>query len=571
MWVKNCKEFGSIEELMRNRSGALFDIESYPAGILPVIGGMGNLIRAIAERCKNGDPIFIITDYDADGCSSAMIMGKTLVAISSGPVFIDVPNRFVDGYGVSNRVIDEAYEQCNALTFRGNPMIILTDNGITKEAEIAYAKSKGFDTVVIDHHLAEQAPPSATVVVDPWVVPGSEFNGYCAGGLCFRVCHELLGMFHPEEREQIEAENLFWAAVATVADMVPILYENRVIVKNGLAVIPESVSCFVDTIFGFHKDSLTTEDVGFTLGPCMNAAGRYGRLDREMLFDLLGDPDQRMEVAGELYELNAKRKDDTALCVKQAEALIATQKEDDKALVLYVPDAFVGVIGIAAGNLAQKYKKPVILLSDSQSNEDEITGSGRSYSGVHLKNALDECSDYLTRYGGHAAAAGLTLHRDSFQSFRQKFLDSVGQYKLDDTQVYDFDVTPDDDWVGIQKEIEEHGPYGVDNQQPVYCVHHYTIPPTEKAVRIMGANNEHLKFYGGKYDAVFFGGVSRYRAINSPTSMKLYGYIKKSVFMGRERIEFEVLDIEPDETLTCELVAGKATALSNRLASRCRD
>ena len=558
MWIRS-GSYGSIRELAESRPGAIYDIPDYMnKADLPHICGLDEgckLLKSHIEKAKRGEEsgIAIVTDYDADGITSGTIMKKTIDFLTGTSCCrLVCPNRFSDGYGVSMQMIDSLISDHTSL-------IILTDNGITKNDEVKKARDNGADVLIIDHHLPSDNLPDATVIIDPWATGKSEFNDYCAAGLAYRMARLLLST-EVDRSFDLERELLFLSAIGTVSDMVPLLNENRVIVKEGLSIIPENWSALIDELLGDNKSTLTTDDVGFTVGPCLNSVGRYGILDEEMLGRFcFGDS----ELGKLLRETNQKRKEDTAVAVQLAEQLIERYNlQNEKMFILYIYPAYQGVLGIASSNIAQKYKRPVILLSSSEENKWEAVGSARSYGNFNIKEMLDKCSEKLIKYGGHSSAAGLSLNVMDIGQFTKMALYNSIDITSDNVMCYDFEINTSRDLGAIYSELEKYGPYGIGNPAPVFKINNYQLFSSAKdKAQIIGRTKEHIRLNGVKYSATYFGGAKKYYDLGKPDELTLYGKIKKQVFHSRERIEIEVMDIEPVK------VSAKRTALADRIAS----
>ena len=554
-WIKSGAHV-SVRDLMKSREGALYDIPDYKNNqSLPFIQNLSLACSLIAKHARSSHPnIVIVTDYDCDGVTAGNILKKAIdCLIQNGECMLTCPNRFDDGYGISVRMVEELPTVASGE--RG--LLILADNGITKTQEIAMAVGKGYEALIVDHHLPAEELPDA-LIVDPWAIPGSEFCEYCAAGLSYRIARELL-KGSGGNTASIAEEILFLAAVGTVSDLVPLLHENRVIVRNGLMSVPEKWQPFIKAVFNDNKTFLTADDVGFTLGPCINSIGRYGLLDDEVLRSI-GDADPVLGT--KLVVMNDKRKADTVLATTLAEQYIERYGlQNEKVFVLYIYPAYAGVLGIAAANLAQKYKRPVILLSSTEDDMRTAVGSGRSYGDFNLKELLDSCASKLIKYGGHKAAAGLTMEVLNVSDFKKEVKEKTANFHCDDVAIYDFEISADADFNVISEEVEKYGPYGMGNPVPMFKINNFQLLAGRMSAQVIGKTKEHLKLNGTRWSAVYFGGAKRFVEMGSPESLVLYGSIKRSTFKRHTRVDVEVKDIEPFE------VVKKRSALSERISS----
>ena len=546
MWQKN--SVSTISELIAQRPGADFELEDYmllPAEKLPVISNLSLMSASILNLLVEHN-ILIVTDYDTDGITAGIIIKKALSFLSlwlsdelgrpASDIRIEVPNRFTDGYGFQTR---------HAEMISGG-VIILLDNGISQHSEIRYARERGNTVFVVDHHLPGDTLPEADLIVNPWAVPGSEFTGYCAAGLAYRLVREMFqlsGIDQETTRSAME-EFVFLAAIGTVGDMVPVLYENRLIVRQGLENVPEIWKHAIHVLLDEEKDTMTVDDIGFSVSPCFNAPGRLGHLDSVMLERLgLASEDDKDGIAHELRDMNTLRREKTAEAVEIVEEII---REDDldqfPAIILSSDRLFPGVLGIVAGNIAERHRKPVILLAPSESGY--LTGSSRTYGRIHLKQMLDAVSHLLIRYGGHAAAAGLTLDESELEHMKRAVFEYLDSHTgaSDDLQLYDFELLPEEDWQPLYDEIRSRGPFGQDNPAPVFRCEFNPLPGLTKRI---GEGKNHIKIRGRRYDAIGFNMADLYETkIKDERGLCLYGQLSENVYHGESTLQFQLIDFE---------------------------
>lgn len=546
MWQKN--NVSSITDLIAQRPGADFDLDHYMSlrsDELPVISNLSLMSESILNLLT-GHEILIVTDYDTDGITAGIILKKSLLFLSqwlsdelgrsASAIRLEVPNRFSDGYGFQKRHAEMI----------SDGIIILLDNGISQLSEIQYARERGNTVFVVDHHLPGDTLPDADLIVNPWAVPGSKFSDYCAAGLTYRLVREMFQFcgVDDETTQSAMQEFVFLAAVGTVGDMVPVLNENRVIVKHGLNNIPEIWKHAVNVLLDEQRDSVSVDDIGFSISPCFNAPGRLGHLDSNMLDRLgLASEDDKDTIAHELRDMNAVRREKTNEAVQIVEQIISKNDLDQYPAIIVCSDQlFPGVLGIVAGNVAERHRKPVILLAPSENGH--LVGSSRTYGKTHLKHMLDAVSHLLIRYGGHAAAAGLTVDESELEHMKASVYDYLESHtdKSDDIQMYDFDLLPEEDWQPLYDQVSYFGPFGQDNPAPVFRCEFTPLPGLTKRI---GEGRNHIKIKGRRYDAVGFNMADLYESrISDERCLCLYGQLSENIYHGQSVLQLQLLDFE---------------------------
>jgi single-stranded-DNA-specific exonuclease len=384
-----------------------------PFGLRDMDRAVERLLRAIAAREK----ILIYGDYDVDGTSSVVLLTKA-IELAGGTAAYHVPHRLKDGYGMRSDVVEEAASG-------GVSLIVSVDTGIRAAEVVAHANQLGIDVVVTDHHLPESALPPALAVLNPnrpdCTYPGKNL---CGAGVAFKLAQGLLSRLDwPAGKAQRVCESLMkLVAIATVADVVPLTGENRIIVRHGLAglsaVRNPGLRALLD-VAGFRNGNLpSSRQVAFQIAPRLNAAGRMDTAKTAVELFLTADPDRAFELARQLHDHNTDRQQVEAGIRDSCEKFALD--ESSSALVYYAEDWHRGVLGIVASRLVERFRRPVFVLS--RNPEDGLgQGSGRSIKAFHLLNALDSMSDLFLRYGGHEHAAGVTLEIARIEEFRQRF------------------------------------------------------------------------------------------------------------------------------------------------------
>ncbi len=555
-WVKSV--FTTLAERQESIPGALYDIPSYetPGTCLPEIANLALLAELLTKRLTNRN-IVIFGDYDVDGIFSMGIMQKSLLflgrfaeAVSGKPastVEIMVPDRFQEGYGFSVAHAAKIHKST----------ILLLDNGIVQYDAILKAKENGNEVFVVDHHEPGDRLPDADVIVNPHAISGGAYDNYCAAGLSYRLARAMFegkwldSVVDAAVKAEAMQEFLFMAAIATVADVVPLLWENRVIVREGMKTIPQHWKNICFSLMDSEKPYLNEGDVAFKIAPAINAVGRLGELNKEFVEELM-TAENTEQISAQMQYMNHERKQMTKRILK------ALRLPDPRAKVIVVQDDTIttGIAGIIAGHLAEKHGKPVFVFS--KANDGMITGSARAAKGtLHLKNLLDEISaknpGLLSRYGGHESAAGVTISADKLSVFTES-ANSLADYKPITERVYDFELGQYD-WFDVYDNLQKFAPYGEGNPSPIL---HFHVTGEENKVTVMA--KEHLKIQHGNYEAVGFNMADK--ANLGCLEYDLYGTLQMNEYRGSCRVQLNIVDFEqPKEE------AAPATDFSNALAA----
>ena len=445
---------------------------------------MPEAVAAVQGAVRRGEPILVHGDYDVDGqCSAAMLTRILREAGAQAHAF--VPHRIRDGYDFGPAGLARA----RAL---GARLIITCDCGITAIDTVRAARAEGIEVIVSDHHLPGDALPPATAVLDPRRPDcASPDKDLCGTGVAFKLAQALvpaLGL-----PDQLPWHFLDYVALATVADVVPLVGENRILVRHGLKLLANSrwpgLAALVETA-GLSGKPLRAGHVGFILAPRLNAAGRIGDAGDGLRLLMTDDAAEAAKLARELETLNARRQEMDQQILVSAEAALAAQgSEDDRAIVLAADDWHPGVIGIVASRLVERYGRPTFLIAWEG---DVGRGSGRSIRGFDLHGALHRVGGCLEKFGGHSMAAGLTVRRDRFQEFRVAFLAVAAQLLRPDdlvpAQRVDLELPLANLSADLERLMRHLEPCGAGNPAPVFGV---------RGARAVGARRvgtNHLRF-----------------------------------------------------------------------------
>jgi len=447
---------------------------------------MSRAVALVAGAVRAGVPVLVHGDYDVDGQCAAAMLTRVLQSVG-GNVHAFVPHRIRDGYDFGEAGLREAQRLRAGL-------IITCDCGITAVDAVRAARAAGIEVIVTDHHVPGDALPPASAVLDP-LRPDcpSEDKDLCGTGVAFKLAQALVPALGISPN--LPFHFLDFVALATVADVVPLTGENRILVRHGLKLLADShwtgVRALLDAA-GLAGKPLKSGHVGFILAPRLNAAGRIGDANDGLRLLLTDDPDDAARIARELETLNARRQalDQRVLedAVQLADRALDAGAED-RALVLAAEGWHPGVIGIVASRLVERYGRPTFLVGW---DGDTGRGSGRSIAGFDLHAALQRVGHHLEKYGGHTMAAGLTIRRDRYEAFRIAFLavagELLGPTDLVPAQRVDLELplrlVSDD----LEKLIRYLEPCGAGNPAPVFGV---------RGARAVGAKrvgSNHLRF-----------------------------------------------------------------------------
>jgi len=484
--------------------------------------------------------ILIYGDYDVDGITSVSFLHLLLKELGAHVSYY-IPNRQTEGYGLSEYGIDEAEK-------RQVQLIITVDCGITGHEQIDYANNKGIDVIVTDHHEPGPTLPNAVAVVDPKRHDSTyPFQQLAGVGVAYKVAQALLLRLGIDE--SILENFIELVAIGTSADIVPLIDENRIFVKNGLQRLNDCENAGLKSLIkaaGLTGKEIGTGQIVFVIAPRINAVGRMGDAQRAVELLTTDDVDQATAIASILEEENQNRKNVDESAYYEAIDLVESffDKESTHSIILHKEGWHTGVIGIVASRVGEKYYRPTILISV----EDGIgKGSARSISGFDLYNVLKECEDLFIGFGGHKYAAGLTIEEDNIPEFKRRFEeiasktlnpeDMVPTLKIEAELMLD-DI--DEKFVRLLKKL---APFGPQNMRPIFFSRNLQIVGTPM---IVGRN--HLKFKVRQTDKVFdviaFNmGDLLYRLTPGEANLDMTYVVEENEYMGRKSIQLRAKDL----------------------------
>lgn len=552
------------EAIERFLHGSLRDL--YDPFLLRDADRAAQIVRAKIEA---GKKIRIIGDYDIDGICSTYILSAGL-AHCGAAVDTAIPHRIHDGYGLNNRLIQEAWEA-------GTDTIVTCDNGIAAREQIAYAKSLGMTVIVTDHHEVpfeiredgsrQECLPAADAVIDPKRRDcGYPFDGICGAVVAYKFLQVLFAGEEKDGAEELLRELLAFAAFATVGDVMELVDENRIIVRYGLRQILNSSNYGMQALLaanGLQDKKLSAYHIGFVLGPCLNATGRLDTADRALRMFCTADKAEAATIAGELKELNESRKDMTLRGTEEAARMIEhSSLKEDRVLVVYLQDCHESLAGIIAGRIRERYHRPVFVLTRS---EEGVKGSGRSIEAYHMYEKMSECKQLYTKYGGHKLAAGVSMPEENVEPFRAYLNEHCGLTAEDLIEKIHIDVPMPMSYVtpAFVKQLSVLEPFGNGNAKPVFAQKNVRL----LSGRILGKHGNVGKYSvadenGRRYDMMYFGDLEMWHiflreqfgrsaferlyqgggAVGSGICIHVIYYPDLNVYQGRESLQMVMQD-----------------------------
>ena len=510
-----------VASLIRNRDVIGDDaIEKYLNGTIAdlydgmLMKDMDKAVAVLGEKIKENAKIRIIGDYDIDGIQSTYILLEGFRMLGAD-VDSDIPDRMKDGYGLNRNLIDRALEA-------DVDTIITCDNGIAAAEEIAYAKSMGMTIVVTDHHEVPYTEigagrryilPEADAVVDPKQEDCTyPFKGLCGAAVAYKLVEALMeAMGKDAEDADYLMENV---AIATIGDVMDLVDENRIFVKQGLDMLKRTENLGLKALMectGVNVDKLSSYHIGFVIGPCMNASGRLDTAKRALELLEAKKVAEADLLAGDLKALNDSRKDMTAQAVEEAFIQVENSElKDADVLVVYLPECHESLAGIVAGRIREKYYRPVFVLTKGA---EGLKGSGRSIETWHMYEGLNRVKHLLSKFGGHKMAAGLSMPEENLEQFRKEINEKSGITPEDLNEKIAIDMQLPFECVN-EKFIEELAvlePFGKGNARPVFAERQVQV----ESARILGKNKNVLKLqvkdlHGTRMDAMYFGDVNTF-------------------------------------------------------------
>ena len=506
---------------------------------------MDKAVLRLEKAISTEEKVMIYGDYDVDGTTAFALLYKYLKNKCENPEYY-IPDRYTEGYGVSILAID--YAARNGIT-----LMIVTDCGVKAVEKVRYAKSKGVDVIICDHHTPGDELPDAVAVLDPQRKDCHYPYRWLSGcGVSFKLA-QAYSMKHNLPMTDLY-KLLDLVCVSIASDIVPITGENRILAHFGLLQLNRKPSLGLKTILSFSgigKD-LTINDIVFRIGPKINAAGRVESGNKSVELLIADDETRATEVAASINNFNDQRKKLDHDITEEALEYINQSHYDQsqKATVLYNPNWHKGVIGIVASRLTEVYYRPAVVLTRT---DDMATGSARSVSGFDVYKAIEHCRDLLENFGGHTYAAGLSMKVENVEAFTRRFEEYVSQHILPEQTSAVINIDAEIDFRDITSkffnDLKKFNPFGPDNIKPIFCTHHVYDYGTSKVV---GRDQEHIKLElvdnksNNVMNGIAFGQSSHVRYIKTKRSFDICYTIEENTHK-RGEVQLQIEDIKPIE------------------------
>lgn len=515
---------------------------------------MEKAISLIIETMENGESIRIFGDYDQDGISSTMTLLDGLLYFYDD-ISYDIPDRVIDGYGISDRMIDRAIEANVSL-------IITCDNGISAIDQVKRLKENGIKVIVTDHHQVskkedgewvEQILPKADCVINPKRLDNTyPFDDLCGAGVAFKLIQALY------QRLDGDMEYLYglleYVAMGTVCDVVSLTDENRIFVREGLKRINNTEKLAIKALVEENSwnREVSAYTLGFIIGPCMNATGRLStaKLAIDMLME--DDIEKIRTYAKKLVSLNTERKELTNIGLEKTLEIIKDKKYyNDDIIIVDVENIEESICGIIAGRIKEKFNKPTIIMTES-SQDGILKGSGRSIEAYNIYKEVFEIKDILESFGGHPIACGLSIRSDKVEEFRQKLNDKSKLKKDDFVNIINIDAQIPIDKLSLEfaESLQRLEPFGKDNPKAKFADKNLFI----KNINMIGKNNNTMKMIlnknGRDIEAIKFNAQKDYKYLSDKFKANIIGnkidavfYPDINEFNGRRNLQVKLIDI----------------------------
>lgn len=503
---------------------------------------MEKAVAILQEKIENRNRIRIIGDYDIDGVMSTYILLESLRGLGCD-VDMMIPNRITDGYGINEHLIEQAWQE-------GRDTIITCDNGIAAVTQIRKAKDLGMTVIVTDHHEVpfedlegerkEILPPADAIVNPKQKACSYPFAGLCGAVVAMKVMEALYEKMAPEV--DLVDKMLPFAGIATIGDVMDLQDENRILVKEGLQRLHHTTNLGLQELIrvnNLEPENISPYHIGFILGPCLNASGRLDTAKRALQLLLADSREEAAVLAGDLKNLNESRKEMTAQGLEKAiEQVESTSMMEDTVLVVFLPECHESLAGIIAGRLRERYHKPSFVLTRG---EEGVKGSGRSIESYSMYEKLCECKEYLTKFGGHPMAAGLSLEEENVERFRRKLNEQSGLTEEDLVEKVTIDVPMPIHYIrkDLVQELSLLEPFGKGNEKPLFAQKNLWI----SQMRVFGKNRNVVKMRltdenGYPMDGVYFGNGDEFvEEGRGKRKISIVYYPDINMYQGRESLQ----------------------------------
>ena len=490
---------------------------------------MQKAVNRLNEALGRKERILVYGDYDVDGCTAVALVYRFLQQFYSNIDYY-IPDRNEDGYGVSRKGVDYACET-------GVGLVIVLDCGIKATDEVAYAREKGIDFIICDHHVpGPELPPAVAILNAKRLDNTYPYEHLCGCGVGFKLIQAFAISNGIEFSQLIPLLDL--CAISIAADIVPIMGENRILAYHGLRQLNKEISM---------------GDIIFKIGPRINASGRMQTGNEAVALLIEKDQQAAQKLAEQINEYNEQRKDLDKSMTEEANRIVMTleHRHEHKSIVLFNEEWHRGIIGIVASRLTEVFYKPSVVLT---CNDDGMaTGSARSVPGFDVYKAIESCADLLENFGGHTYAAGLSLPSQNIPAFRHRFEEYVKEHIQPEQVNAVLEIDADIDFRDINRrvasDLKRFAPYGPDNQKPLFCTHKVYDYGTS---RVVGRDQEHIKLElvdsksSNVMNGIAFGQSSQARYIKTKRAFDIVYHIEENSHK-RGEVQLQIEDIKPRE------------------------
>ena len=505
-----------------------------------LLNGMEQLVERVHDAIMDEERIMVYGDYDADGITSTTVMMRTLLSLGADVIY-KIPNRFIDGYGPSERLFQEAFDE-------GVKLIITVDNGISGLSQIQFAKDLGMDVIVTDHHEPGDVLPVADIIIHPGLKDTTYPFPYLAGvGVAFKVAHALL--------DEIPKEYYYLVAIGTVADLVSLTDENRYFVQQGIKQMQKADSVAIEAlanVSGVDVSAINEETIGFMFGPRINAVGRLGEAAPGVELFLTEKSNEALAIANMLNDKNKERQAIVKQITDEAIQLVeeAGNIEGPSVIVVGNEGWNPGVLGIVASKLVEKYYRPAIVLGFDK--EKQIAkGSARSIEGFHMYKELAKNKDIVPHFGGHPMAAGMTLPLEHVEEFRTRLNAQAKECLTEDQLVpvvlIDVPLEMHEITTEAIESLQKLAPFGMGFAKPVYCIENVEVASARKIGSAQNHVKMELKDGASSLDAIGFGKGELADEISPTAKLSFIGDLQINEWNGRKNPQLMIQDAKSSE------------------------
>lgn len=513
-----------------------------------LLDGMEEAVNLISAHIKKGSKICIYGDYDTDGVTSVTLMMTALSKLTDRLTYY-IPSRFGEGYGLNSAAVER-------IRGEGTDLIITVDCGSVSYEETRLAKSLGMDIIVTDHHTVTDKQADCILLNPKKPGSGYPFDGLAGVGVAFKLVQAMVRKdLLPKP---VLSEVLDLVAIGTIGDIVPLVDENRTIVKYGLRELKKGKRAGLKALaekVSINLSGITSDNIAYIIVPHINAAGRIE--DAAIGVRLLSEaadasPREKNILAAKLAECNKRRKELQEITFKACVDMIEGGEEPDDAIILYAGKAHEGITGIVAGKLKDKYYRPTMIVTDIDEEGTMLKGTGRSVEGVNLYELLKTAEDLFVKFGGHKGACGFSLPSENLEPLKSRIAERMKELKAEDAQLLErknpaeMELDPSSISVELAKDLALLSPFGAANPSPVFEIRGLSVSD----VRPMGADGTHARFNvtkdgAQKLQCVLFGRAKEYeQLLSSGARVDIAAAVEENVWNGKSSVQLMIKEIK---------------------------